>query len=99
MSSRTRWPLSVEATTAVALRYELHSSTMQSMDATVTGRPADATWYSLKPSKLTAGTSVRLFVPIIDHDVEEEDHDHGLAAVRGRSIVVDETGGRNRSRL
>jgi hypothetical protein len=64
------------------------------MDATVTRRPADATWYSVKPSKLTVGTSVRPFATIIDHDIEEEDHHHGLAAGRDRSIVAEETGGR-----
>jgi hypothetical protein len=39
-------------------------------------------------------TSVRPFVPIIDYDMEEEDHYHGLATVRCQSIVVDETGDR-----
>jgi hypothetical protein len=67
---------------AVALLYELHSSIMRSMDAAVTGRPAYATWHSVKPRKLSVGTSVRPFLPIIDHGVEEEDHrHHGLAAV------------------
>jgi hypothetical protein len=39
--------------------------------------------------------SVQALVPIIDHDKEEEeDHHHKLAADRGQSIVVDDTGGR-----
>jgi hypothetical protein len=37
-------------------------------------------------------------VLIIDHDIEEEDHHHGLAAVRGQSFDVAETGGRSRPR-
>jgi hypothetical protein len=64
------------------------------MDATMTGRPADTTVYSLKPSNRTVGTSVLSLVPIIDHDMEEKDHHHVLTAVRGQSIVVDETSGR-----
>jgi hypothetical protein len=64
------------------------------MGATVTGRPADATWYRVKPSKITVGTSVRPFDASIDHDMKDEDYHHVPSAVRGQSIVGDDNGGR-----
>jgi hypothetical protein len=61
------------------------------------GRPAGTTGFGMKPSNRTVGTSVQSLVPIIDHEMEEEDHHHERTAVRGQTIVVYETSGRSGS--